>query len=136
MSSRFSAALIGLVLLAACREESIPRIPEGRLVRGEGSSARSLRALVPAQCRAGESFRPQPDGQSELVVVGTGLTRGDVVSWNGRALTTSFGSSRGLAVGVPPELLASPGEAELTVEDTLDPTRPKLRARFVVRPPT
>ena len=68
-------------------------------------------------------------------MVGTGLTRGDVVLWNGRALKTGFASSRALSVEVPPALLESPGEIAVAVEDALDPSRPGLRARFVVRPP-
>jgi hypothetical protein len=135
MPTRFSAAVAGLLILAACREEAPPRIPEGRLVRREGGAARSVLALVPEQCRVGEVFRRQPNGQAELVVVGTGLTRGDVIVWNGRSLKTNFSSSRALSVDVPPALLESPGEVDVTVEDILDPTRPKLRGRFVVRPP-
>jgi hypothetical protein len=130
----FAAAFVGLLLLAACREEALPRISEGKLVRGPGGSARSVRALVPEQCRVGEVFRRQPNGDAELVVVGTGLTRGDAILWNGRELKTGFASSRALSVSVPPALLESPGEIDVTVEDTLDPTRPKLHARFVVRP--
>ena len=126
------AAVLGLFLLAACREEALPRIDEGRLVRGPGGSARSVRALVPERCRVGEVFRRQPNGHAELVVFGTGLTRGDAVLWNGRRLTTGFASSRALSVYVPPELLESPGAVDVTVEDTLEPARPKLRARFVV----
>jgi hypothetical protein len=122
----------GLLLLAGCREEALPRIPDGRLARVPGGAARSVRALVPDRCRAGEVFRIQPNGHAELVVVGTGLTRGDEIRWNGRALTTGFASSRALSVDVPPELLESPGEVDVTVEDTLDPARPKLRAHFVV----
>jgi len=131
---RLVAVLAAVLLLGGCREETAPRIAEGRLVRREGSSARSLIALVPAECRAGEVFRAQPNGNAELVVVGTGLTRGDAVLWNGRPLKTNFGSSRGLSVDVPPALVASPREVEVTVEDTLDRATPKLRARFVVRP--
>ena len=135
MPTRFSAAVAGLLFLAACREETPPRIPAGRIVRTEGGSARSLLALVPEQCRVGDVFRRLPNGQAELVVVGTGLTRGDAVLWNGRPLKTGFASSRALSVHVPPALLESPGQVDVTVEDTLDPTRPKLRARFVVQPP-
>jgi hypothetical protein len=76
----------------------------------------------------------QPNGEAELIVIGTGLTRGDTVLWNGRALKTNFGSSRALGADVPPALVASPGDVDVTVEDTLDPARPKLRARFVVKP--
>ena len=130
-----SALVLVLVLGAACRDEALPRIPEGRLDRRPGGAARSVLALVPDQCRAGERFRPQPDGKAELVVVGTGLTRGDTVLWNGRPLRTNFGSSRALSAEVPPDLVRSPGEVDVTVEDALDPSRPKLRARFVVRPP-
>jgi NAD(P)H-hydrate repair Nnr-like enzyme with NAD(P)H-hydrate epimerase domain len=90
---------------------------------------------VPEQCRVGEVFQRQPNGQAELVVVGTGLTRGDAILWNGHSLKTNFASSRALSVDVPSALLESPGEIDVTVEDTLDPTRSKLRARFVVRPP-
>ncbi len=135
MPTRFSAAVAGLLLLAACREEAPPSIPAGRLVRAEGSSARSLLALVPEQCRVGEVFRRLPSGQAELVVVGTGLTRGDAILWNGRRLKTNFASSRALSVEVPPTLLESPGQVDVTVEDVMDPTRPKLRAHFVVQPP-
>jgi len=134
MPTRFSAAVVSLLFLAACREEALPRILEGQFVRGPGGSARSVRALVPERCRVGEVFRRQPNGHAELVVVGTGLTRGDAILWNGRSLKTGFASSRALSVDVPPALLESPGEVDLTVEDALDPTRPKLRARFVVRP--
>jgi hypothetical protein len=80
-------------------------------------------------------FRRQPNGQAELVVFGVGLTRGDAILWNGHALKTNFSSSRVLSGDVPSALLESPGEVDVTVEDTLDPTRSKLRARFVVRPP-
>ena len=134
MPTRFSAAVVCLLFLAACREEALPRISEGRLARGPGGSARSVRALVPDHCSAGEVFRRQPNGDAELVVVGTGLTRGDAILWNGRSLKTGFASSRALSVDVPPELLESPGEVDVVVEDVLDSTRPKLRARFVVRP--
>jgi hypothetical protein len=134
VSTRLSAAIAGLLLLAACRDETPPRIPEGRLVLRPGGAARSLLALVPEHCRAGEVFRRQPNGEAELVVVGTGLTRGDAVLWNGRPLKTSFGSSRALGADVPPDLLERPGEVDVTVEDELDAARPKLHARFVVRP--
>jgi hypothetical protein len=82
----------------------------------------------------GEVFRRQPNGQAELVVSGTGLTRGDTVLWNGRALKTNFASSRALSVDVPPSLLETPGEVDVVVEDTIDPAQAKLHARFVVRP--
>ena len=104
----------------------------GRLERRPGGEARSLLALVPPECRVGEVFRPQPNGHAELVVMGTGLSRDDAILWNGRALPTSYGSSRTIGADVAPALVASPGEIEITVEDTLDPSRPKLRARFVI----
>jgi hypothetical protein len=128
------AAIAGLLLLAACRDEPAPEIARGRLVRTEGGADRSLLALVPRESRAGEVFRRQPNGDAELVVAGTGLTRSDTVLWNGRPLKTYFASSRTLSVAVPPELVASPGRVEVTVEDAIDPSRPKLRASFVVRP--
>ena len=43
---RLGAVLAAVLLLGACREEKAPRIAEGRLVRREGGSARSLIALV------------------------------------------------------------------------------------------
>jgi hypothetical protein len=135
MRTRFTTAVAGLLLLAACREEPLPRIAEGRIELRKGASARSVLTLVPAECHVGEVFRRQPNGQAELLVVGTGLTRGDAVSWNGRRLKTNFANSRTLSVDVPSELVDSPGEIELTVEDLLDPARPKLRARFAIRPP-
>ena len=128
-----SAALAGLLFLGACREQATPEIERGRLVRREGGAARSLLALAPAECRAGEVFRPLPGGEAELVVAGTGLTRSDQVFWNGRPLKTSFASSRTLAAEVPPEFLEKPGRFEVTVEDAMGPARPKLRATFVVR---
>lgn len=134
MPIRFFSAVLSLLFLAACREEVLPRISEGKFARGPGGSARSVRALVPRECRVGEVFRRQPNGDAELVVVGTGLTRGDTILWNGRALKTNFASSRALSIDVPPALLGSPGEVDVTVEDTLDPTRSTLRARFVVQP--
>ena len=129
-----SVALAGLLLLTACREEAHPEIPTGRLTRAGGRDARTLRALVPAECRAGEVFRRFETGESELVVHGTGLTRGDTISWNGHALRTGFGHSRLISAAVPPALLAKPGRVEVTVDDTADPSQPKLRAEFLVRP--
>ena len=134
MRTRLHAGVAGLLLLTACREQALPRIPDGRLVRGPGGSARSVRGLVPDQCRAGEVFRRQPNGDAELVVIGTGLTRGDAILWNGRPLKTNFASSRTLSVDVPPALLESPGDVDVRVEDSLDPAQPMLRARFVVGP--
>ena len=129
-----AAAVAALLLLAACRDESPPEIDEGRLVRKEGRLPRSLLALTPAECRAGEVFRRLPSGNAELIVAGTGLARGDAVSWNGRPLKTFFASSRTLSAEVPPALLEKPGNVEVTVEDKMGPSRPKLRAAFVVRP--
>ena len=134
MRTRSLFGVAALLFVAACRQEPLPSIPEGRLERGPGGSARSVRALVPGQCRVGEVFRRQANGQAELVVVGTGLTRSDVILWNGRTLKTNFASSRALSVDVPPSLLESPGEVDVTVEDSIDPTKSKLQARFVVRP--
>jgi hypothetical protein len=128
------AAVAGLILLAACREQGPPEISRGRLVRAEGGSARSLLALVPDACLAGEAFRPEPNGDSALVVVGTGLTRGDAVLWNGRRLKTAFGSSRTLSASVPRELLVSPGRVEVRVEDPTDRSRAALRGLFWIRP--
>lgn len=127
-----SVALAGILLLTACREEA-PEIPTGRLTRAGGRDARSLRALVPAECRAGEVFQRFETGEGRLVVHGTGLTRGDTIFWNGHALRTGFGHSRLIEAAVPPALLAKPGRVEVTVEDTADPSRPKLRAEFLVR---
>jgi hypothetical protein len=134
MRIRGAAAVAGLILLAACREETPPEIPEGRLERAEGGAARSLLALVPEECRAGEAFRQEPNGESTLVVVGTGLTRSDAVLWNGRPLKTAFGSSRTLSASVPRELLDTPGSVEVTVEDAIDRSRARLRGSFRIRP--
>src|SRR5262245_49183069 len=134
MMIRFAAAAAGLLLLAACREDAPPEIPAGRLERAEGASARSLFALKPDHCRAGEVFGRLPNGRAELIVTGIGLTRTDAVLWKGRPLKTFFASSRTLGAEVPPDLLEKPGSVEVTVEDAMDPTRPKLRATFVVGP--
>jgi hypothetical protein len=127
-------AVAALLLLAACRDESPPEIERGRVVRKEGRSPRSLLALTPAECRAGEVFRRLPNGDAELIVAGRGLARGDTIFWNGRPLETFFASSRTLSAEVPPAFLEKPGNVEVTVEDRMDRSRPKLRAAFVVRP--
>lgn len=130
------AAAVALILLAcACREESSPQIRAGRLVRTRVEPGRSLLALEPRQTRAGEVFGRQPDGAAGLVVLGKGLTRGDVIRWNDRPLKTTFGNSRLITAAVPPELLASPGDVAVSVEDSIDPSRRKLRATFHVLAP-
>jgi hypothetical protein len=106
----------------------------GRLLRAR-ETGRSILSLVPSQSRAGEVFAPQPGGEAGLVVLGTELTRGDRVLWNGRPLETAYDSSRRITAAVPPELLASAGAAEVTVEDALDPTRVRLSAAFRVLAP-
>jgi hypothetical protein len=133
MWTRRAGSVAGLLLLAACREDASPTIPAGRLVRAEGASARSLLALAPDHGRAGEVFRPLPNGNAELIATGTGFTRSDTVFWNRQPVKTFFASSRTLGAEIPPALLEKPGNVEVTVEDTADPTRPKLRATFVVR---
>lgn len=129
---RAFAILAVLILLAACREETAPRIAPGRLTRAAGDSPRSLRALVPSECRAGEVFQKLDTGEAALLVLGTGFRRGDTLFWNGRALRTAFGHSRLLTAAVPPELLGTPGLVEIRVEDTIDPSQSQLRAEFLV----
>ena len=131
---RALAVLAVLIPLAACREEAPPQIAPGRLTRAAGDSTRSVRALAPSECRAGEVFQKLDTGEAALLVLGTGFRRGDTLFWNGRALRTAFGHSRLLTAAVPPELLATPGRVEIRVEDTIDPSQPKLRAEFAVRP--
>ncbi len=133
--SRAAAAAALSLLLGGCRESPDPSIGPGRLVRAGGEAGRSLSALVPAEAHAGEIFRRQPDGAAGLLVLGTGLTRGDTIRWNGRPLKTTFGNSRLITAAVAPELLASPGVVEVVVEDAIDPSRPRLRARFRVLAP-
>ena len=131
------AALDGLVLvvlLGACRNEPMPQVPPGRVARAEGRAERSLLALVPDRSRAGEIFRPQPDGEASLVLLGTGLTRGDAVVWNGLPLKTTFGHSRLITASVPVELLEKPGDVEVLVEDAMTPSRAKLRGVFRITP--
>ena len=127
-------ALAGLLLLPACRNEPIPQVSPGRVARAEGGAERSLLALVPNRSRAGEIFRRQPDGQAGLILLGIGLTRGDAVSWNGYPLKTTFGHSRLITAAVPAELLATPGDVEVLVEDAMTPSRTKLRAVFRIAP--
>jgi hypothetical protein len=129
-----AAACAGLLLLTACRERPAPNIAAGRLTRADGEAVRALRALVPEECRAGEVFGRQPDGDGVLAVLGTGLTRGDVVLWNGQPLKTTFGHSRLLTAAVPARLLESPGRVDVTVEDALDRSRATLRGSFRVAP--
>ncbi len=134
MRSSLAAVCAGLLLLTACREQTAPEIPTGRLTRAGGEAVRALRALVPEECRAGEVFGRQPDGDAALVILGTGLTRGDVVFWNGLPLKTTFGHSRLLTAAVPTRLLESPGRVELTVENALDRSRTSLRGSFRIAP--
>jgi hypothetical protein len=130
-----ASLVVALVLfVAACRDESDPSIAPGRLQRAPGAAGRSLRALVPDEVRAGETFPARSDGAASLVVLGTGLTRGDRVRWGGHALETTFGNSRLLTAAVPPALLAAPGPVTVTVEDPIDPSQPTLRAIFRVLP--
>jgi len=130
---RAGAVLLLLVLAVGCREETPPEISAGHLARVD-TRVRSLRALVPDQCRAGVLFQPLPQEEAGLLVLGTGLKRTDTVLWNGRPLKTTFGHSRLLTAAVPREKLASPGRVEVTVEDALDPARAKLSARFEILP--
>ena len=51
----------------------------------------------------------------KLTVSGTGFTKNSVVSYNGTALTTAFGSTTGLSTTVPASLLAIPGNGSITV---------------------
>lgn len=91
-------------------------------------------ALVPDHARAGELFQAQPGGKSGLALLGTGFSRGDVVSWNGHPLETYFANSRLLTVVVAPELSARPGEVEVTVESPPGSGLSKLRAVFRLEP--
>ena len=135
MWSRRGAALL-LLAAAACREapDRDPSIPPGRLSRARGEPGRTLLSLAPGQARSGEAFQRQTDGSAGLAVLGTGFVRGDVIHWNGRPLSTAYGSSRLLTAAVPVELLARPGEAEVTIENSVDPTLPRLRAPFRLLP--
>ena len=117
----------------ACREEVPPQVQKGRVTLGEGRSARSIVRLVPAECGVGEVFGRQPTGEATLGIIGTGLTRGDSVRWNGRPMKTFYGNSRNLSASIPAEALQTPGRVEVTIEDEEDPARPKLRAEFSVR---
>lgn len=130
---RAAALLGGLFFAAACREEARPRIPPGRLARASGAAPRSVQALVPSECRAGEVFQKHDTGEAGLLVLGTGFHRGDTVFWNGKALRTAFVHSRLLAAAVPPGWLEAPGRVDITVEDTIDPSRSKLSAEFLIR---
>ena len=129
-----TAAVAGLLLLAACRGEPTPQVPPGRIARAEGRAERSLLAVVPEQSRTGEIFRPQANGEASLVLLGTGLTRGDAVVWNGLPLKTTFGHSRLITASVPVELLEEPGDVEILVEDAMTPSRAKLRGVFRITP--
>jgi hypothetical protein len=128
-----AARLLLLALLfapAACREREDPAIAPGRVVRAEGRPERSLLALIPREARAGEIFQRQPDGKAALAVLGTGLTPGDVIHFGGRALPTMAANSRLLTASVPAELLATPGDVEVTIANPADPRLPPLHATF------
>ena len=87
------------------------------------------RSAAPAKSSGGSR-----DGDAGLLILGTGLTRGDVVLWNGQPLKTAFGHSRLLTAAVPARLLEPPGHVEVTVEDALDRSRATLRGTFRIAP--
>jgi hypothetical protein len=129
---------VAVLLLAACfcgRQERDPVIAPGRVSPASGEAARRLLALIPAESRCGEIFQRQPDGRAAIAVLGTGFTRADVVSWGGRPLDTTYGSSRLLTASLSPELLARAGEVPVSVASSVDATVPALKAAFRVRPP-
>ena len=130
---RAPAVLAVLLLFTACRDEAPPEISKGKVVLREGTSARSIVKLVPAECRVGEVFGRQPSGEATLGIIGTGLTRGDTIRWNGRPMKTGYGNSRNLSASIPAEALQTPGKVEVTIQDDDEPSRPKLRAEFSIR---
>lgn len=136
MWSRRAAAAL-LLAVAACRDapERDLSIPPGRLLRARGEPGRSIVALLPRESRCGEVFNRQPDGSAAIAVFGTHLARGDVIHWGGRPLATAYGSSRLLTAAVPLELLARPGEVEISIENSADAALPGLRAVFRLLPP-
>lgn len=129
-SKRAAALALLLSVCCACRERPRFSVAAGRIVRARPDAARSLLALIPDRARAGEVLQAQPDGRAGLSLLGTGFSRGDVVSWGGRHLSTTYGHSRLLTATVPAELLARPGEVEVTIENAADPSKTKLRATF------
>ena len=129
-----AVAVALLVAACACREEPPPAVGPGRILRARRDAARSLLALLPDHARSGEVFQAQPGGNAGLALLGTGFSRRDVVSWDGHPLETYFANSRLLTVVVPPELLARPGEVEVTVESPADAELSKLHAVFRLEP--
>ena len=61
------------------------------------------------------SSLPAGSGALTLTVTGTNFEAGDVVLWNGTALTTTFVSSTQLKATVPATNIASPGTAWITI---------------------
>ncbi len=131
------AAAILMLAAAACsrREERNPVIAPGRILRARPAAERSLLALIPSEARAGEVFQRQPNGRAALAVLGTGFTSTDVIFWDGHALGTTFGSSRLLTATLPPELLATPREIQVTVESQDSPKLSRLSATFRLTAP-
>ena len=129
-------ALVLVMALAsvACRERPLPSVGPGRVLRARADAARSLLALAPDHARTREVFQAQPNGTAGLALLGTGFAPGDVVSFGGRRLETTFGGSRLLTVQVPPDLLARPGEIEVSVEGPPGSERARLTARFHLEP--
>jgi hypothetical protein len=54
----------------------------------------------------------------QLLVNGTGFTNSAVVQWNGNALPTLFGDSTDLAATVTDSLIAAPGKANISVNES------------------
>ena len=75
-------------------------------------------------------LQPAARRKPAIAIFGTRLARGDTVHWNGRPLSTAYGISRFLSAVVPLELLARPGEVQVTIENATDAALPTLGAVF------
>jgi hypothetical protein len=75
----------------------------------------SIKLVDPPSTYPKIGFHVQPNGESAISIIGTGFEPGSVITANGHALKTTFGSQEWLTALAPPELYGEPGTIEFKV---------------------
>jgi hypothetical protein len=75
----------------------------------------SIKSVDPPSTDPKIGFHLQPNGESAISIIGTGFEQGSVITANGLALKTTFGSQEWLTALAPPELYREPGTIEFRV---------------------
>jgi uncharacterized protein (TIGR03437 family) len=121
-SSRLTGAIPAEALASPCEAAIYVRISSD-----EGGSA--LSQALPFTVREGAALHSISPSSVEagspgftLGTNGSGFAASSVVKWNGAPLATTFVSSSQLTAAVPAALVASAGNAEITVAGPLDTT--------------